>query len=229
MDKEWCGKNGICACGVNLCARIYWFSFLIISLLIIFFSVYFAGYKPNVGDWNNNAVETTCIVDKIYTIPAATYGTYAKYSFSCNCISDCSSGQCVTICSTCFDHYHNGWIDVTYEKNHTKSVMVYFFGPHHEADPNKIIETVSATYPVNKTLPCYYQKNNIEDFKLLWDYGLQYLIPAWLMIGFIGIIIITWITLDVIRYYRIRSKIPASMEVENPSSELSTKSVEDLN
>lgn len=182
--------------------------FLIVSLII-----FFAGYERNVGEWNSNSVATTCNITRVYTVPAA------RYTYSCDCFSDCSSGQCVQRCGSCSDHYHNGWIDLIYEKNYTKSILIYDFGSHHEPEPNKIIEEISKTHPVGSEHPCYYQKNNIGDLKLLWNYGFEYLIPVALLGATVVAIAIAWIVLHLLD----RHEVPLPQEVEG-SIELPTYS-----
>lgn len=176
---------GLFDCRKNRNVRKIWFTLLILCFLVLFFIIFFIGYKCNVGDWNENAVETSCNVTRVYTMPAATAGDYAKYTFSCNGTSTCSG------------YYQNGWIDVIYE-NHTRDVLIYKFESHHETDPNKIIQEISKTYLVGSLHQCYYQQENIDDFRLFWDYGIGYLISAGLMCLAIMAVTIAWATLQIL-------------------------------
>jgi len=192
-----------CGCCWFWQARLIWFPFIILGFGLMAIILYYAGYVEN-NKWNNNAIETQCTVLNHSVYDTYWYCTtrecYNVYTVDCNCVSDCSSGTCGTLCQRCRIPYSDGAVTVKYLENYVKNVVVINSQDDYESHTaSEVTAYLNKYYPINSNVPCYYQNGDPNNFKLFKDPVMGYYGTALFFTVLLCLTILLWIILDSVR------------------------------
>jgi len=180
-----------CACFHNWQARAIWFPIMMAILATVAILLAFPGYVDN-NKWNENAVETKCVVISHSFADMGCRG--CAYYESCNCVTDCSSGACKQSCQSCIVFYQYGYITVRYDDNYTKTVEIIARYTYNDA-----VNYLNSNYPINTTVPGYYQRDDPTNFKLFKDPVIGYLIGCFSVVALCCALAVLWAVLDIVR------------------------------
>ena len=186
--------NTCCACCWKWRARAIWFPPILLGIIVITLIIFGAGYYTRLV-WNNNAVETPCTILKNQVTSCVICD--ATYDEKCHCQQDCTTGSCNTHCDTCTRSYAAGKITVNYLGTYTMDVVVIDDNEKIKGDQMQAV--LNERYPVNSTLPCYYQPDNPEDFKLYLNETFGWLVATYVFIGIIGLFLFVWVIIEIVR------------------------------
>jgi len=215
-----CDSHYCCGCCWFWIARAIWFPVSIIGLGLLVIILYYGGYVNN-NIWNANSVETQCLV--INHLPSAMATFCGKHSCcyeeDCNCIQDCSTGTCETECGSCDYSYWKASIRVQYvanEINYTKDskVIESCYNDYKKYKYNDVISFLNSNYPVNSTVPCYYQADDPNNFKLFRDPVQGYIIATLFFTVLLCLVIVIWIIFDGVRCIKKCKKASKNKAVE---------------
>jgi hypothetical protein len=170
--------------------------------------LYYPGFKNN-SVWNNNAVETQCtVIGQMSKDVSSFCGKHGGncWSYDCNCQNVCTGGSCHQECGSCHAFYQNGWIKVAYLESLTADVMVLEWDGWDHSETykyaSKMIAKLQELYPLNSTLPCYYQRDDPTNFKLFLDPVLGFFVTSIVFFALIGVVLIIWSVIETIQCVR---------------------------
>ena len=188
------GIDRCMACCTNWRARFYWVTPLVIILSIIAILLYFPGYKAR-NVWNENAVETSCYI--LDHLVQSTGNSYVAYDCDCHTVYRASGPT--TECSACQHYYYRGSVRVEYYDNYILDVVVIEASKEYGDNVNKISGKLNNDYPINTTIPCYYQKDDPKNFRLQLDDVRGWLIASYFFVAVIILLLSVWAILDIVR------------------------------
>lgn len=202
--RNGCGGHDDCCFNWSCCcwrfrARALWYPIIALGFFLMFIILYYAGYKGN-NSWNANSVETTCRILNNYAISSG-YGNY----ISCDCVEICPTPTtCHEKCGSCFVPFYLGFTNLTYV-NHTLAIEIITLDDN-QASPTAVVQQLNKTYPPNSTMPCYYQKNNVQDFKLELDPVTGYWVSADVFLGICCAGLFSWFVYEIVRLIKKKCK-----------------------
>lgn len=153
----------------------------------IFFLLFFVGYIPR-NALNQNAVTTTCLITG-YDVRG---GSISSKTYDCQCITNCPTPTtCRQVCQQCRTWNQRGFINIVV--NNTRPMQIQIISSDDGiTNPDVVIQQLSVNYPINATVPCYYQPGDetVIQFGLIPSFG--YYVSAFVFLGILGSTLIVW-------------------------------------
>jgi len=166
-----------CCCPSKHCVRTAWFTPVLIISSIIFLSLFLAGYKER-NKWNETAEETECFIlnHQVRDFPGEWHEH--QYEDKCCCYDECTASGCIEKCGTTTGRYQQGLITVSYLDGYNRTKL-------------------RSDYPINTTIPCYYQPTNPKDLKLRLDPVMDFFIASMFFATVVMFFSLLWIFLTI--------------------------------
>lgn len=207
--QDNCECYKCCCCCWKWKARALWFPIIVIAFGLMAVLFYYPGYKDN-NKWNENAIKTGCTVVSHTPghIPVSYYrggGCTGCYYQSCNCVTDCAGGDCGVVCDSCAYAYADGWVTVKYLETFTTTVRTLESDGSTNYKWDEVVRWLAKNYPVNSTVPCYYQKGDPKNFKLFLDPVVVFLVFTFIFVSLMILVILIWSILDITRCIKKKS------------------------